>query len=77
MRRANLQVMTQKTRFESETLGGWVHATAESLDPEDLFRALKNGHAYSSQGPCSTSSALMDHAGKRAWSNPIWWDSVR
>lgn len=34
-----------------DTLGGWVHVKAESLDPVSLLRALKRGHFYSSTGP--------------------------
>jgi predicted metal-dependent phosphoesterase TrpH len=115
--------------------GGWVHVKAESLDPDVLLAALKQGHYYSSQGPqlheitmegkvlqvscspvdtisvvCGTSRTVtrtgraiteaeldlkkldngwlltktsdwfrvvvIDHSGKRAWSNPIWWDTV-
>lgn len=34
-----------------DCLGGWVQVKAESLDPEVLLQALKQGHYYSSQGP--------------------------
>ena len=116
--------------------GGWVHVKAQSLDPEALLEALKQGCYYSSQGPlihgiemhgkeigiacspvdtitvvCGTSRTavrngraiteasfdlaklekgwllkrpspwfrvtVIDQAGKRAWSNPIWWDALR
>jgi hypothetical protein len=115
--------------------GGWVNVKAQSLDPDILLQALKDGHYYSSQGPefhniamsgkeieiscspvdsisvvCGTSRScvrigkaitsaefdltalekgwllkkispwfrvvLIDHAGKRAWSNPYWWDDL-
>jgi hypothetical protein len=115
-----------------DAFGGFVEVKAESLEPEALLEALKNGHFYSSQGPrihdvsfsaseatisCSpvqavalttgTSRALskivrqitgaafdltnidkdnwtphtpatwarvtiIDAAGRRAWTNPIW-----
>jgi hypothetical protein len=129
-------IATDDAHFHSpDYFGGWVHVKAESLDPDDLLRALKNGHHYSSQGPqfhdirlegkqieietspvdvitvvCGnsrtcvrhgkaiTSAAFdlakleqgwllekpspwfrvtaIDHAGKRAWSNPYWWDDL-
>lgn len=31
--------------------GGWVHVRSESLDPDSLLAALKEGHFYASQGP--------------------------
>lgn len=34
-----------------DTLGGWVHVKAESLDPDTLLSALKEGSYYSSTGP--------------------------
>src|SRR5699024_6646042 len=34
-----------------DTLGGWVHVKAKSLDPTSLLAALKEGHYYSSTGP--------------------------
>ena len=34
-----------------DTLGGWVHVKAKSLDPASLLAALKEGHYYSSTGP--------------------------
>jgi len=113
--------------------GGWVQVKAQSLEPEILIEALKQGHYYSSQGPvihelslsgneltiacspvdtivvlCGHSRtvnrfgkaitgatldlsklekgwlltkqspwfrvSLIDHGGKRAWTNPIWRD---
>jgi hypothetical protein len=113
--------------------GGWVQVKADSLDPDALLEALKQGHYYSSQGPqihdiaisgneltvscspvdtiavvCGNSRTeqrmgraiteatldlakldeswfpsdpslwlrvvVIDNAGKRAWSNPIWRD---
>jgi hypothetical protein len=116
--------------------GGWVQVKAESLDPDALLVALKQGHYYSSQGPvihdieiegteltiscspvdtivalCGNSRttgrhgraitgatidlkkfeegwllrdkspwfrlALIDQGGKRAWTNPVWWDELR
>ncbi|MBL8791597.1 MAG: PHP domain-containing protein [Rhizobiales bacterium] len=125
---------TDDAHFKSnDHFGGWVHVKSPSLDPDELLKALKAGHYYSSQGPqfndikvegsdvhvsCSpvdtiaivcgisrtaqkigraiTSATLdltkledgwlmektspwfrvvlIDHAGKRAWSNPIWLD---
>ena len=127
---------TDDAHFKTpDQFGGWVHVKAESLDPDELLRALKNGDYYSSQGPllqsielqgkeiaiacspvdtitvvCGTSRTMVrtgkaitdasfdlaklekgwllnkqspwfrvtviDHSGKRAWSNPIWWDEV-
>ncbi|MGH6855704.1 MAG: CehA/McbA family metallohydrolase [Aestuariivirga sp.] len=127
---------TDDAHFKSpDQFGGWVNVKAESLDPEILLEALKNGHYYASQGPqlndvslvgkeisiatspvdtiavlCGTSRTCVrtgkaitdavfdlkklekgwlqqrqspwfrvvaiDHAGKRAWSNPIWWDEL-
>ena len=127
---------TDDAHFKSpDHFGGWVQVKSESLDPDDLLRALKNGDYYSSQGPllqsielqgkeiaiacspvdtitvvCGTSRTMVrtgkaitdasfdlaklekgwllkkqspwfrvtviDHSGKRAWSNPIWWDEV-
>ncbi len=128
---------TDDAHFKTpDHFGGWVNVKAESLDPEILLQALKDGHYYSSQGPelnnitldgkelnitCSpvdtitvvcghsrtcvktgkaiTSASfdlaklekgwllkkpspwfrvtVIDHAGKRAWSNPYWWDELR
>ncbi len=34
-----------------DSLGGWVQVKADSLAPEALLGALKEGHFYSSQGP--------------------------
>jgi len=115
--------------------GGWVNVKSESLEPEALLEALKQGRYYSSQGPqihevavsgnemsiaCSpvdtivvvcgnsrtvgrhgraiTSATLdltkldkgwllkepspwmraivIDHSGRRAWTNPIWRDEL-
>ena len=115
--------------------GGWTHVKAQSLDPDELLRALKNGHNYSSRGPllhdirlegkhiaiacspvdtitvlCGTSRTVVrlgkavtdaefdlaklekgwllrktspwfrvvviDAGGRKAWSNPYWWDEV-
>jgi hypothetical protein len=115
--------------------GGWVNVKSESLEPEALLEALKQGQYYSSQGPqihevavsgnemsiaCSpvdtivvvcgnsrtvgrhgraiTSATLdltkldkgwllkepspwlraiiIDHSGRRAWTNPIWRDEL-
>jgi predicted metal-dependent phosphoesterase TrpH len=127
---------TDDAHFKTpDHFGGWVNVKAQSLDPDALLQALKDGHFYSSQGPefntiavdkkeilisCSpvdtitvvcgnsrtcvkTGKAItsavfdlerlnhgwllnkpspwfrvtaIDHAGKRAWSNPIWWDNV-
>ena len=127
---------TDDAHFKTpDHFGGWVHVKAESLDPDELLSALKNGHYYSSQGPllqsielqgkeiaiacspvdtitvvCGTSRTMVrtgkaitdasfdlaklekgwllkkqspwfrvtviDYAGKRAWSNPVWWDEV-
>ncbi len=120
---------------DHDAFGGWVNVKAPSLDPEEILKAMKAGHFYSSQGPqihqlsisndqleisCSpvdsiavvcgnsrsltrighaiTSASLnlpdlqkswtpivpspwirvviIDQAGKRAWSNPIWLDRV-
>jgi hypothetical protein len=123
---------TDDAHFKSDdAFGGWVHVKSESLEPEALLTALKNGDYYSSQGPqiyelsisgdevrvvCSPVNAisvlthnsrtiqrmgkyiteatlnlkdlerswtklpkspwiriaLIDAAGKRAWTNPIW-----
>ncbi len=125
---------TDDAHFKSpDYFGGWVNVKAQSLAPDSLLQALKEGHYYSSQGPelhnvtlngkelsisCSpvdtitvvcghsrtcvkTGKAItsamfdlatlekgwllkkpspwfritvIDHAGKRAWSNPFWWD---
>ena len=127
---------TDDAHFKTpDHFGGWVHVKAESLDPDALLGALKQGLYYSSMGPqihaiemtgkeisiacspvdtitvvCGTSrSALrtgraiteasfdlsklekgwllrkpsawfrvtvIDNGGKRAWSNPIWWDEI-
>ena len=43
---------TDDAHFKTpDYFGGWVHVKAESLDPEALLAALKQGHYYSSQGP--------------------------
>ena len=34
-----------------DTLGGWVYVKSESLEPEALLKALKQGDYYSSTGP--------------------------
>lgn len=118
-------IATDDAHFsEPDHFGGWVMVKAESLSPEALLWALKNGYFYSSQGPelrnialidgaleieCSAVSSIIvqghgsaavakhgqsmtqaiieldafansnwirvtviDAAGKRAWSNPIW-----
>lgn len=128
---------TDDAHFKSpDFFGGWVHAKAESLDPDALLQSLKAGLYYSSMGPqihgieiegteiaistspvdtitviCGNSRSAVrsgraiteasfdlkkleqgwlvrrksewfrvvaiDHAGRRAWSNPIWWDELR
>ena len=128
---------TDDAHFKTpDHFGGWVHVKAESLDPDVLLNALKQGQYYSSMGPqihsiemngkeisiscspvdtitvlCGTSRTairngraitdasfdlaslekgwllkkqspwfrvvVIDNAGKRAWSNPIWWDALR
>jgi hypothetical protein len=128
---------TDDAHFKTpDHFGGWVNVKAQSLDPDTLLQALKDGHYYSSQGPqfldisldkkelsitCSpvdtitvvcghsrtcvkTGKAIttatfdlstlekgwllkkqspwfrvtvIDHAGKRAWSNAYWWDELR
>ena len=128
---------TDDAHFKTpDHFGGWVNVKAESLDPDALLQALKDGHYYSSQGPefhnialdgkqlsidcspvdiitvvcgnsrtCVKSSkaitsasfdltkletgwmlkkpspwfrvTVIDHAGKKAWSNPYWWDELR
>jgi hypothetical protein len=127
---------TDDAHFKSfDYFGGWVNVKSESLDPDVLLQALKDGHYYSSQGPelhsialdgkevtisCSPVDAItvvcgnsrscvktgkaltgasfdlatlekgwllkkispwfrvtvIDNAGKRAWSNPFWWDEM-
>ncbi|MBT7779182.1 MAG: PHP domain-containing protein [Rhodospirillales bacterium] len=37
--------------LDHDWLGGWVNVLADSLDPDALLDALKNGQYYSSQGP--------------------------
>lgn len=111
-----------------DAFGGWVMVKAESLRPELLVEALRQGHYYSSQGPlihdikveegrldvrCSPARAVMllgrgseavsalgesmesatlstdlvakggfgrvvviGDDGRRAWSNPIWFDNA-
>ncbi len=45
-------IATDDAHFHSpDHFGGWVNVKSESLDPDDLLRALKNGQHYSSQGP--------------------------
>jgi hypothetical protein len=115
--------------------GGWVNVKSQSLEPEMLLEALKQGHYYSSQGPqvhevsvsgkemtitcspvdtivvvCGNSRTvgrhgraitgatldlekldkgwllkapspwlrvvIIDHSGRRAWTNPIWRDEL-
>jgi hypothetical protein len=127
---------TDDAHFRTDDhFGGWVQVRAESLDPEVLLNALKQGHYYSSQGPmfhelslsgseltvacspvdtivvvCGNSRtvnrsgkaitgatldlsklekgwlltkqspwfrvSVIDHAGQRAWTNPIWRDGL-
>jgi predicted metal-dependent phosphoesterase TrpH len=127
---------TDDAHFKTpDHFGGWVHVKSESLDPDTLLSALKNGAYYSSQGPefqdisitgkqinistspvdtitvvCGNSRTCVangraitsaefdlaklergwllekqspwfrvvaiDNAGKRAWSNPYWWDDL-
>jgi hypothetical protein len=127
---------TDDAHFRAQDyFGGWVNVRAQSLDPDELLQALKDGQYYSSQGPelhnleltgkeitincspvdsisvvCGNSRScvkmgkainkatfdlsnlekgwllkkpspwfrvtLIDHAGKRAWSNPYWWDDL-
>jgi hypothetical protein len=122
---------------EYDAFGGFVAVKAETLEPEALLEALKNGSFYSSQGPrlydvsfsateasvdCSPAQAItlvtgtsralakvgrqitqatfdltkvgqnnrakdapatwvrvtiIDAAGRRAWTNPIWVDDFR
>lgn len=117
-----------------DQFGGWVHVKADSLSPDALLAALKDGHYYASQGPlihaiamdghqihvtCSPVDtivvmtgysktvrrvgsaiteatldlsklrrtgtdphsawfrvAVIEQAGKRAWSNPYWWHEI-
>jgi hypothetical protein len=45
-------IATDDAHFHTaDHFGGWVHVKSESLDPEALLQALKNGQHYSSQGP--------------------------
>ena len=127
---------TDDAHFKSpDYFGGWVNVKAQSLNPEEILQALKDGHYYSSQGPelhdiklhgkdieiscspvdtitvvCGNSRTcvkigkaitkttfdlskleqgwllnkpspwfrvtIIDHAGKRAWSNPYWWNDL-
>ena len=36
---------------DHDAFGGWIQVKSQSLDPEDILRAMKAGHFYSSQGP--------------------------
>ncbi|MBL4645192.1 MAG: CehA/McbA family metallohydrolase [Rhizobiales bacterium] len=122
-------------RGHDDAFGGWIYVKAESLQPDDLLKALKLGHYYSSQGPqihslsisgeqldieCSPVDSIsvvggtsrsvkssgksitratlnladldvgwlvpdrspwlrvtiIDSAGHRAWTNPIWQDEI-
>ena len=36
---------------DHDAFGGWVHVKSDSLEPDALLDALKNGRFYSSQGP--------------------------
>jgi hypothetical protein len=127
---------TDDAHFKSDdAFGGWVMVRADTLEPESILAALKQGHYYSSQGPqihelsldgdeltigCSPVNAIsimgnnsrtvgrfgraitgatlslsdletswvevqmspwiriavIDAAGKRAWTNPIWRDKL-
>jgi len=43
---------TDDAHFRTDDhFGGWVQVKAQSLEPEILIEALKQGHYYSSQGP--------------------------
>jgi predicted metal-dependent phosphoesterase TrpH len=43
---------TDDAHFKTpDHFGGWVHVKSDSLDPDALLAALKNGAYYSSQGP--------------------------
>ncbi|MCA9833033.1 MAG: CehA/McbA family metallohydrolase [Thermomicrobiales bacterium] len=43
-----------------DSLGAWVHVRSESLDPDSLLKALKQGYFYSSNGPRIHSIELTD-----------------
>lgn len=43
-----------------DTLGGWVHVNATSLEPDSLLAALKQGNYYSSTGPRIHHMAFTD-----------------
>lgn len=124
-RRVSAFAVDDSHTFDNDFLGGWVHVKSESLQPDALVDALKNGWYYSSQGPLiqdisisgnqlmvhcsparniilsghgSTSESssgmgvtqanfnldryfdryvritVVDHHGRHAWSNPIWFD---
>jgi hypothetical protein len=121
--------------WSPDHFGGWVNVKSESLEPEALLEALKQGRYYSSQGPqihevavsgnemsiacspvdtivvvCGNSrtvgrhgraitnatldltkldkgwllkepspwlrAVVIDHSGRRAWTNPIWRDEL-
>jgi hypothetical protein len=121
--------------WSPDHFGGWVNVKSESLEPEALLEALKQGHYYASQGPqihevavsgkemsiacspvdvivvvCGNSrtvgrhgraitnatldltkldkgwllkepspwlrAVVIDHSGRRAWTNPIWRDEL-
>ena len=48
---------TDDAHFKSpDHFGGWVQVKAESLDPDALLQALKEGHYYSSMARSSTTS---------------------
>ncbi len=46
--------------FDRDAFGGWVHVKSESLEPDALVQALKDGHYYSSMGPEIRSLSIID-----------------
>ena len=129
-------IATDDAHFKTpDHFGGWVNVKAQSLDPDEILKSLKDGYFYSSQGPeihgielegknitincspvdtitvvCGNSRTcvkmgksittanfdlakleigwllkrpspwfrvtVIDHAGKKAWSNAYWWSEV-
>ena len=44
-----------------DTLGGWVHVKADSLEPDALLKSLKDGHYYASTGPEIHDVEITEH----------------
>ena len=57
----------------NDFFGGWVHVKADSLEPEALVEALKQGRYYASQGRRSASCRSREASSPWCRRRSMWW----